>query len=32
MISDYLKFSESSHFSRFFKQNTGKTPREYRNE
>ncbi|CAM1341899.1 helix-turn-helix domain-containing protein [Tenacibaculum amylolyticum] len=29
-ISEYLKFSEPSHFTRFFKQKTGKTPREYR--
>jgi len=31
-ISDYLKFSESSHFIRFFKKQTGKTPRQYRDE
>jgi AraC-like DNA-binding protein len=29
-ISDTLNFSTSSHFSRFFKRNTGYTPSEYR--
>ena len=31
-ISESLKFSESAHFSRFFKKHTGKTPSQYRDE